>query len=143
MNSSRLISILIKCLGYLCWQRQRRKKCIVHRGATISKTSKTLVLPIFCGYKKPKYVCLFVTGVWLFVTCLTNRIFLWRVPWNPSPPPHCLGVLFRANLIHWKICNRIVLPCYLSTPCHGGIVKTKNICNRPVKTLVLAYILWL
>jgi hypothetical protein len=35
-----------------------------------------------------------------FITCLTNRIGICRVPRSPSPPPHCLGVLVRANLIH-------------------------------------------
>ena len=59
---------------------------------------------------------MFVTRIWLFVTCLINPIGICRVPHSPSRPPHFLNVLVRAKLIHWGISNRIVLPSCLSTP---------------------------
>ena len=70
-------------------------------------------------------VCLFKGGVVVLHACLTNRIRICSVPQSLDPNPHPGGCIIRTRHGPVKDLNRIDLPYYLSTPCHGGVASRK------------------
>ena len=61
-------------------------------------------------------VCLFSTRVWLFVTCLTNRIGICRVPRSPRLRSSTKGVLVAPALDCFQLVNRHYKLAYTEGP---------------------------